>query len=262
MNNEERIQLGEDILNLKNFTKEMDPQMKGLSISNCDKIKNEHNKFSHPEPFVFSKKRAATDDDDVFHFVAYIHHRNSIYEIDGLREGPILIRENVTFDNWVIELTPSITARINLYANSEIKFNLMALVPDRLEKAKEVENHLMIRKNYITHLLSGKEKKEEEMFHNDYNNLSKEDLTKSLNRFENQIASNRIIIEDEEYKVKKCRIENERRQHNYIPLIFEILKLMSEKGKLEGVYEDAKKLEEEKQAQKNNNNSNANKQSK
>ena len=30
----------------KNFTKLMDPYMKGLSISNCEKIRLEHNKFS------------------------------------------------------------------------------------------------------------------------------------------------------------------------------------------------------------------------
>jgi hypothetical protein len=36
-------------------------------------------------------------------------------------------------------------------------------------------------------------------------------------------------------------LENERRQHNYIPLIFELLKIMAEKNALEDVYSNAKK---------------------
>ena len=34
-------------------------------------------------------------------------------------------------------------------------------------------------------------------------------------------------------KINKFKLDNEGRQPNYIPLIFELLKLMSEKGNLE-----------------------------
>ena len=38
-----------------------------------------------PSTFIeTSNKRKAEDGDDVFHFVSYIHFKNSIYEIDGL----------------------------------------------------------------------------------------------------------------------------------------------------------------------------------
>ena len=47
-------------------------------------------------------------------------------------------------------------------------------------------------------------------------------------------------------KINKFKLDNEGRQPNYIPLIFELLKLMSEKGNLEDIYNEAKKVEEAK----------------
>jgi ubiquitin carboxyl-terminal hydrolase L5 len=133
----------------------MDPYMKGLSISNCEKVRIEHNKFSKPEPFVFTDKRVATEDDDVFHFVAYIHFKDKIYEIDGMQEGPILIEDGVQRTEWVNKVKPAILNRINLYANNEIKFNLLALVPDRRARFMEQEKELLMRRDYLNNLLGG-----------------------------------------------------------------------------------------------------------
>lgn len=107
-----------------------------------------------PEPFIMTNKRAATDDDDVFHFVSYIHFKNCIYEIDGLREGPILIADNIANENWIEAVKPSILNRISLYANNDIKFNLLALVPNRLLKAAEDENMLQRRIESINKQIS------------------------------------------------------------------------------------------------------------
>ena len=57
------------------------------------------------------------------------------------------------------------------------------------------------------------------------------------------MEENDIIIEIEKNKMDKYKKENERRQHNYIPFIFELLKIMGEKGVLEETYKEA--LEEE-----------------
>jgi ubiquitin carboxyl-terminal hydrolase L5 len=46
MNIDDKVAIGQDLNEFKNFTKLMDPYMKGLSISNYEKLRIEHNKFA------------------------------------------------------------------------------------------------------------------------------------------------------------------------------------------------------------------------
>jgi len=46
LNNDESLDIGDTMKDLKSFSKEMDPLLKGSCFSNCEKIKVEHNKFS------------------------------------------------------------------------------------------------------------------------------------------------------------------------------------------------------------------------
>jgi ubiquitin carboxyl-terminal hydrolase L5 len=239
LNNTDKLDIGPTLKELKSFTNDMDPSTRGLAISNSEKIRTEHNKFSHPEPFVFTKTKAK-DGDDVFHFVSYIHFKNAIYEIDGLQQGPILIEDNVKNEEWIKKVKPSIQNRISLYSQSEIKFNLLALVPDKLEKAKKVEEDLNKRKKYVEGLINGTQKpSSDDKDMEEYNKMNKEQLESTLKDFESLIKNNSQTIKDEEYRVNKYKEENERRQFNYIPFIYELLKTMAEKGELEENYKEA-----------------------
>jgi len=239
LNNTDKLDIGPTLTELKTFTDGMDPATRGLAISNSEKIRTEHNKFAHPEPFVFTKK-IAKDGDDVFHFVAYLHFKDSIYEIDGLQKGPILIEKGVKNEEWIKKVKPSIQNRISLYSQSEIKFNLLALVPNRLEKAKKLEEDLNKRKKYVEGLINGSVKpSNDDKELEEYNKMSKEQLQNSLKNFDSYIKENLQTIKDEEDRVKKYRAENERRQFNYIPFIYELLKTMAEKGQLEENYKEA-----------------------
>ena len=239
LNNTDKLDIGPTLTELKTFTDGMDPATRGLAISNSEKIRIEHNKFAHPEPFVFTKK-IAKDGDDVFHFVAYLHFKDSIYEIDGLQKGPILIEKGVKNEEWIKKVKPSIQNRISLYSQSEIKFNLLALVPDRLEKAKKLDEDLNKRKKYVEGLINGSVKpSNDDKDLEEYNKMNKEQLQNSLKNFDSYIKDNLQTIKDEEDRVKKYKAENERRQFNYIPFIYELLKTMAEKGQLEENYKEA-----------------------
>ena len=61
-------------------------------------------------------------------------------------------------------------------------------------------------------------------------------------------------IQAEIERNQKWKIENERRRHNYVPLIFELLQQLAKKGQLESLFKEAverkKKKHEEKEAKK------------
>ncbi|MCQ2820559.1 MAG: hypothetical protein MJ252_25115 [archaeon] len=249
MNNSDKIDIGPTLTELKSFSKEMDPHMKGLSISNSEIIRQEHNKFSRPEPFEFVRTREPTEDDDVFHFIGYIHFKDKIYEIDGLQEGPILIEDNVKYEEWISKVKPAIISRIELYAGHEIKFNLLAVVENKLDKAEKLSNELNEKIAYAQRIISGEDLDMDNEKFKELNSLSKEDLGKKINEMNAILMGSKMVIEEETFKRMKYKEENARRQHNYIPFIFKMLNLMAEQGTLEGVYNDAKKVAEEKLAQ-------------
>ena len=80
----------------------------------------------------------------------------------------------------------------------------------------------------------------------EFDNLSSDELSAKLFEIEDLISHFDSNIKDEEMKFNRFKVENERRQHNYIPLIFELLKNMSEKNVLEEFYNNARKEMEEK----------------
>lgn len=61
-----------------------------------------------------------------------------LYELDGLKPGPILIHTDteVTSGNWMSFARQAIQTRLAQYASKEIRFNLMALIGNQAEQIK------------------------------------------------------------------------------------------------------------------------------
>ena len=104
---------------------------KGLALSNSDDIRSVHNSFARQSVFEFDAK-FAKEDDDVFHFVAYVPIKGRIYELDGLREGPLDHGAIPEGQDWISAVKPIIEARISKYQAGEIHFNLMAVIQVKL----------------------------------------------------------------------------------------------------------------------------------
>jgi ubiquitin carboxyl-terminal hydrolase L5 len=128
--NDENIQLGTTLTNFKEFSQHFDATMKGLALSNSEVIKQVHNSFSRQQMFEFESK-AATKDEDVFHFISYVPVEGRLYELDGLKEGPVDLGLIPNDTDWVDIARPHIEKRMQKYSEGEIHFNLMAIISDK-----------------------------------------------------------------------------------------------------------------------------------
>jgi len=199
------LELGPVLGDFKEFTKSFDAAMKGLALSNSETIRAVHNSFSRQQIFEFDNK-SEPKDDEVYHFVSYIPVEGRLYELDGLKEGPLDLGPIPEGKHWTDVVTTVLQDRINKYSEGEIHFNLMAVVSDRkLECEKKIAA-----------------------------------LEAAGNTSPGQILELRQLIEDEESKRQKFKMENIRRKHNYLPLIVELLKELAQQKQLIPLYEKAK----------------------
>lgn len=220
------LQLGDTLSSFKEFSQNFDPALRGLSLSNSDVIRQVHNSFSRQQMFEFDEKLAKKDD-DVFHFVGYLPIDGRLYELDGLKDGPLDLGAVPADGDWLDHVRPVLEKRMQKYSGDEIHFNLMAIVSDR-------------KMCY--------EKKLKELTKKSETSGMETDLIQS------QISQLQMHIKDEERKMKKYKIENVRRKHNYLPFIMELLKILAEQGQLLPLVEKAKekaaKRKEEKEKSK------------
>ena len=136
--NAEGIELGAELSSMKAFTADFPPEMKGLAISNSETIRAAHNAFARPDP-ALEEAKGTEHDDEVYHFISYVPVGGCLYELDGLKEGPINLGP-VTETDWLAAAAPAIQERMDRYGASAIRFALMAVVADRAATAAaEVE---------------------------------------------------------------------------------------------------------------------------
>lgn len=88
------LDLGPELSSFAEFTADFPADLKGLAIGNSDAIRAAHNAFARPDPILQDEKRKRDDDEgEAFHFVAYVPRAGTLWELDGLREGPIPLCE-------------------------------------------------------------------------------------------------------------------------------------------------------------------------
>lgn len=115
----------------------LDEQLRGEALSNSELIRDVHNSFARSSPFVDEAQQRATEEDDVYHFIAYTSIRGVLYELDGLQPAPIS-HGACTFDEFPVKVIPVLRRRIERYPAQEIRFNLMAMVRDLRLRATDI----------------------------------------------------------------------------------------------------------------------------
>mmetsp|Transcript_32076 Transcript_32076/g.72286 ORF Transcript_32076/g.72286 Transcript_32076/m.72286 type:complete len:213 (-) Transcript_32076:376-1014(-) len=193
-------------------------KLKGLAISNSGPIRESHNSFARAEPFVMEESKVASDKDDVFHFIAYVPHNGRVYELDGLKKGPIRLGEVAGADSggdWLTVARPAIQARIERYATSEIRFNLMGLVKNKKDTLLAEQASLEQQKA----ALAGDAAAAAEL--------------------EARLQACRRGIEVEDEKLGNWKLENMRRKHNYVPFVVNLLRILAERNQLKPMLEKA-----------------------
>jgi len=136
LNKTGEVEIGQQLREFREFTEGFPPEFRGEALSNSELIRSVHNSFARSSPFVDETQRTATDDDDVYHFIAYTPINGVLYELDGLQPAPIS-HGSCTFDEFPDKVIPVLQRRIERYPATEIRFNLLAMVRDLRIRARE-----------------------------------------------------------------------------------------------------------------------------
>lgn len=72
---------------------------------------------------------------DAYHFIAFVPFQGKVYEIDGLKRGPINLGEAES-SRWLDVARPAIEDRMARYSAAETHFALLSLNPKRSAQIK------------------------------------------------------------------------------------------------------------------------------
>ncbi|XP_022916742.1 ubiquitin carboxyl-terminal hydrolase calypso [Onthophagus taurus] len=134
------IHLGDTLSRLKQHTHGMSPENKGWAIGNTPELACAHNSHAMPQ----AKRRLDKTGGGVstgrftgeaFHFVSFVPINGRLFELDGLKPFPIDHGPwTIETGDWTEKFRGVMSDRLGLTAGEQyhdIRFNLMAVVPDR-----------------------------------------------------------------------------------------------------------------------------------
>lgn len=154
------VHLGPTLSRIKDFTKGFSPESKGYAIGNAPELAKAHNSHARPEPRHLPEKQngiSAVRTMEAFHFVSYVPIKGRLFELDGLKVYPIDHGPWAEDEEWTDKARRVIMERIGLATAGEpyhdIRFNLMAVVPDRRLKYESRLNILKMNRQTVLEAL-------------------------------------------------------------------------------------------------------------
>eukprot|EP01018_Ginkgo_biloba_P035952 Gb_31151 [translate_table: standard] len=227
-----RIDIGPVLSGLKEFAKDFPSELKALAINNYAAIRDVHNSFARPE---FEEQVGDGEEDAVCHFISYFPVKDVLYEFDGMKEGPISLGKcKRNGDEWLKTALPVIQERIEFFSKNGIRFNLLVLTQNKKDFYTAQLEELQHKKGDILEQLEA----EDSM---DADSEAIEEVKALLAETDSQIEDFTRLLAEEEERSKQWKEDNIRHKHNYIPFLFNFLKILAEKKQLEALIDKAKK---------------------
>lgn len=137
------VALGAEMGEFRDFAMALPPEFRGEVLGNSELIRSVHNSFARSSPFADETARDPdAETEDAFHFIAYVPVGGTLYELDGLQPAPIshgpcdpsaVAGES----SFCARVTDVLRRRIDRYAASEIRFNLLAVCRDLRVRARD-----------------------------------------------------------------------------------------------------------------------------
>ncbi|KAK0447444.1 ubiquitin C-terminal hydrolase [Desarmillaria tabescens] len=297
------VDIGTELREFKEHTKEMSPEMKGLAISNSSLIRNAHNSLarpadlrgannalttiildaekekkkrgSNPPPNKRAKtkkppaKKAEEGDEETYHFIGYVPAYGKVWELDGLKSGPLEVGDVAAKTEWMDVVRPALRTKMRKYGGAgedggnNIQFSLLAIVDDACEKASdEWEYWKSERRQLERRLEEGWQKAVDsallsaaanvfdggsgQKFASDFasrrNDRDRDILIMDQDALRNaweKCVTNamraKVAVEEEMVKARKDHTEHVKRTHDYEPFFVEFLNRLKDEGLLPGL---------------------------
>eukprot|EP01126_Amoeba_proteus_P055290 TRINITY_DN6852_c0_g2_i20.p1 TRINITY_DN6852_c0_g2~~TRINITY_DN6852_c0_g2_i20.p1 ORF type:complete len:324 (-),score=67.64 TRINITY_DN6852_c0_g2_i20:292-1263(-) len=229
--NHEDIKVSREIQEFKSQTISMTPEVRGLALSNQSYFRNVHNSYSRPEALLELKqdqRRAASH-----HFIAFIPIKGRLYELDALK-GPIYLGE--CREGRTRLLANHLKQRIDKFHQKEVHFNLMAIIKKKKIVYEEEISNLREKRMVVQKKLDMVNNPESDEYAR---------LVEELQEITDQAENYSGLIAGEEALFATWQAENIRRRHNYIPFLFNFVRVLAEKDLLVPLVERAKEKQKQ-----------------
>lgn len=136
--NEADLHLGDTLSRLKSHTKGMSPENKGWAIGNTPELACAHNSHAMPQARRLLERNASSGistgrfTGEAFHFVSFVPINGHLFELDGLKPYPMDHGGWEECEDWTDKFRRVMAERLGIATGEQdIRFNLMAVVPDR-----------------------------------------------------------------------------------------------------------------------------------
>jgi len=210
-----------------------------------DAIRTAHNSFARAEPFM-SEERAASGDDEAFHFVAYLPHAGKVYELDGLQPAPIEVGQVAEGDEWWSTAASEIQRRISQYGADELRFAVMGICKS---ERSSIQADLALNQNCIDAVNAASDTATGAGSSAELGDFQVSPdaagRTQQLEQLQEEQARLQSQLQADDAKRAAWAKENARRQHNYVPLAVALFQAMAGKNMLLPKFEQAKEKRDE-----------------